>query len=128
MQSHLPSRLQILTRELRPSKMKKYSVIIDRDAEDDLFDIYTYSALNDSIERADRLFSSLRRTCFKLKTLPLRGNISLELFDVGVVEFREIHHTPYRIIYSIESSTVYIHCVLDRRRDIQTILQERLLR
>ena len=108
--------------------MKKYDVVVDQDAEDDLFDIYTHVALNDSTERADRLFSALRSTCYRLKTLPLRGNIPAELFDIGVVEFREIHYKHYRMIYSVEASKVLVHCVLDGRRDIQTILQERLLR
>ena len=108
--------------------MKKYDVIFDQDAEDDLFDIYTFAAMNDSVERADRLLSALRRTCQKLRKLPLRGKIPTELFQIGVVEFRELHYKPYRVIYSLESTTVYVHCVLDGQRDIQTILQERLLR
>jgi toxin ParE1/3/4 len=108
--------------------MKKYDVIFDHDAEDDLFDIYAFVAMNDSVEKADRLFESLRRSCLKLRKLPLRGNIPTELFEIGVIEFRELHYKPYRIIYSLESTTVYVHCVLDGRRDIQEILQERLLR
>jgi toxin ParE1/3/4 len=108
--------------------MKKYDVVFDHDAEDDLFDIYAFVAMNDSVERADRLFAALRRTCLKLQKLPLRGKIPTELFEIGVTEFRELHYKPYRIIYSFESSTVFVHCVLDGRRDIQTILQERLLR
>lgn len=108
--------------------MKKYEVLVDRDAEDDLFDIYSYVALNDSVERTDRLFSALRITCSKLKSLPLRGNIPAELFEIGVVEFREIRCKHYRIFYSVEASNVFVHCVLDGKRDIQTILQERLLR
>ena len=108
--------------------MKKYDVIFDHDAEDDLFDIYAFVAMNDSVERADRLFVALRRTCLKLRKLPLRGKIPTELFEIGVTEFRELHYKPYRIIYSFESPTVFAHCVLDGRRDIQTILQERLLR
>ena len=108
--------------------MKKYDVIFDRDAEEDLFDIYAFVAMNDSVERADRLFAALRRTCLKLRKLPLRGNIPSELFEIGVTEFRELHYKPYRVIYSLDSTTVYVHCVLDGRRDIQTILQERLLR
>ena len=75
--------------------MKKYNVFFDTDAEDDLFEIYSYVALNDSIESADKLFSSLRRTCYKLKALPLRGNILPELFEIGVTEFREIRYKPY---------------------------------
>jgi len=108
--------------------MKRYSIIFDIDAEEDLFDIYTYVALNDSLGQADKLFSSLRRTCCKLETLPLRGNILPELFEVGVTEFREVRYKPYRIIYSIESTSVNVHCVLDGRRDVQAILLERLLR
>lgn len=108
--------------------MKKYDVIFDHDAEDDLFDVYAFVAMNDSVERANRLFAALRRTCMKLRKLPLRGKIPTELFEIGVTEFRELHFKPYRIIYSFESTTVYVHCVLDGRRDIQTILQERLLR
>ena len=108
--------------------MRKYDVIFDHDAEDDLFDIYAFVAMNDSVERADRLFAALRRTCLNLRKLPLRGNIPTELFEIGVLEFRELHYKPYRIIYSFESTTVYVHCVLDGRRDIQTILLERLLR
>lgn len=108
--------------------MKRYKIYLDIDAEDDLFDIYSYVALNDSIESTDKLFLSLHHTCSKLKALPNRGNIPPELFDIGVTEFREISYKPYRIIYSIESTSVYIHCVLDGRRDMQTLLQERLLR
>jgi len=108
--------------------MKKYEVMFDQDAEDDLFDIYAFVAMNDSVESADRLFAALRRTCLKLRKLPLRGKIPTELFEIGVTGFRELHYKLYRIIYSLESTTVCVHCVLDGRRDIQTILQERVLR
>ena len=108
--------------------MKKHDVRIDIDADDDLFEIYRYVALNDSIEQADRLFEALKRTCYSLRTLPLRGHIPPELQGVGVSQFREIRFKPYRIFYSIDRTTVTIHCVLDGRRDMQTLLQERLLR
>jgi len=108
--------------------MRKYDVIFDEDAQDDLFDIYAFVALNDSVDRADRLFAALRQTCLKLRKLPLRGNIPKELSEIGVMEFREVHYKPYRIIYSLASTNVFVHCVLDGRRDIQDILQERLLR
>jgi toxin ParE1/3/4 len=108
--------------------MKKYNVLFDLDAEEDLFDIYRYVVLNDSIERADKLYTSIKKTCYKLKLYPHRGNIPSELFEIGVVEFRELRYKPYRIIYSIESTSVMVHCVLNGRRDIQSILQERLLR
>ncbi|MBF0492273.1 MAG: type II toxin-antitoxin system RelE/ParE family toxin [Deltaproteobacteria bacterium] len=108
--------------------MKKFNVILDQAAEDDLFEIYTYIALNNSEERADMIFKSLRDTCYLLSSQPQRGHIPPELLEIGRVEFKEIHCKPYRIFYSIEKSTVQIHCILDGRRDIQSILQERVLR
>lgn len=108
--------------------MKKFNVLFDLDAEEDLFDIYRYVVLNDSTERADKLFTSLKNACYKLKSIPLQGNVPTELFEIGVVEFRELRYKPYRIIYSIESTSVMVHCILDGRRDIQSIVQERLLR
>lgn len=110
------------------SKMKKRNVQLDNDAEADLFEIYRYVALNDSIEQADRLLGALKRACSSLRTLPLRGHIPPELQDIGVSQFREIRFKPYRIFYSIDRTTVTIHGVLDGRRDMQTLLQERLLR
>ena len=108
--------------------MKRFSVIIDNDAEEDLFEIYSFLALHESEERAITVTTALKDTCLSLTTLPLRGHIPPELFAIGVVEFREVHFKPYRVIYSVEKSTVFIHCVLDGRRDMQTLLHERLLR
>jgi len=50
------------------------------------------------------------------------------LDKMGIREFREIHFKPYRIVYSIHENEVFVHCVLDGRRDMQTLLQQRLLR
>jgi len=108
--------------------MRKYDVVVDNDAEDDLFDIYRYVALNDCVAQANGLIASLTRVCESLRTLPLRGHIPPELQSIGVSEFREIRYKPYRVCYSIEGRTVFIHCVLDGRRDMQTLLEERLIR
>ncbi len=108
--------------------MKKYKVLFDIEAENDLFEIYSFVAFNDPVEKADVLFSALRKTCYKLTSFPLRGHIQPELAEIGVKDFREIHYKPFRIIYSVGNKHVFVHCVLDGRRDIQTILKERMLR
>lgn len=108
--------------------MKRHSVQIDLDAEEDLLVIYRYVALNDSVGQADRLFDALKKACYSLRDLPLRGHIPPELHDICVSQFREIRFKPYRIFYSVDGATVTIHCVLDGRRDLQTLLEERLLR
>lgn len=106
----------------------KFTVNLVADAEIDLLNIYQYVALNDSLEKAVRLFDNLERTIMRLETMPLKGHCPPEMERIGVFEFREIFFKPYRIIYQVVKSDVYVHCVLDGRRDLQDILQERLLR
>ena len=45
-----------------------------------------------------------------------------------VAEAEEDIFKPYRIIYQIVGRKVFIHCVLDGRRNLQDILERRLLR
>ncbi len=105
-----------------------YKVFLISDAEEDIFEIYNYVAINDSPGNADKLFEKLQETCLKLDTFPERGHIPPELERIKVLGFLEIHFKPYRIIYQIRNKEVYIHCVLDGRRELQDLLQNRLLR
>jgi toxin ParE1/3/4 len=106
----------------------KFSVLLVEDAEKDLWEIYLYVAQNDSVEKADRLLHNLERAILKLETLPERGHFPPELERIGVREYREIFFKPYRIIYQVIRSEVLVHCVLDGRRDLQDLLQRRVLR
>jgi toxin ParE1/3/4 len=106
----------------------KYAVHLVEDAEKDLFDIYRYVALNDSPEKAEKLLDHLEQTILKLETFPERGHYPPELERIGVREYREVFYKPYRIVYQIMKSEVFIHCVLDGRRDLQELLQNRFLR
>jgi toxin ParE1/3/4 len=106
----------------------KFTVYVVEDAEKDLSDIYRYVAQNDSAEKADRLLDNLEQTILKLETMPGGGHLPPELERIGVREYREIFYKPYRIIYQVKKSEVFVHCVLDGRRDLQDILQSRVLR
>jgi toxin ParE1/3/4 len=108
--------------------MERYKVFIDPQAKRDLKEIFTYLAINDGSSVASRLLDSLEETCYKLEEFPERGHIPQELRQTGINKYLEIHSNPYRIIYEIENNIIYIHCVLDGRRNIQEILSERLLR
>ncbi|MCD6589102.1 MAG: type II toxin-antitoxin system RelE/ParE family toxin [Candidatus Fermentibacteraceae bacterium] len=103
-------------------------VFLLKDAEDDIYDICTFAAISNSPERADKLFKSLRKTCESLADFPLKGHVPPELERVTVFEYREVRCTSYRIIYRLRNESVFIHCVLDSRRNIQEILHRRLLR
>lgn len=105
-----------------------YQVHIVEDAEKDLFEIYQFVATNDSPEQADTLLANLEETCLRLSESPLRGHIPPELQRVSLEDYLEIHYKTYRIIYQVALKKVYIHCVLDGRRDLEELLRERLLR
>lgn len=106
----------------------KFMVHLTEDAEKDLLDIFRYVAENDSVEQADMLINDLEKSVERLETLSLGSHIPPELERIGVFDFREIHYKPYRIIYEIRNSDVFVHCVLDGRRDLQDLLQMRVLR
>lgn len=108
--------------------MKKFRVIIDTQAKLDLSDIFNFVHLHDSAEAAEFLLNKLEEACFRLEKLPQRGHVPEELRDTGIKRYLEVHFKPYRIIYEIKNSMIYIHSVLDGRRNIQEILNERILR
>jgi len=46
---------------------------------------------------------------------------------IGIQEYREMFFKPYRIIYRVMDKNVYILLIVDGRRDMQSLLQRRLL-
>jgi toxin ParE1/3/4 len=103
-------------------------VVLSADAERDIDDIVRYVAENDGLVHAERVLAGLERACAGLAGFPNRGNIPKELVSLGIREYREVHFKPYRIIYRVMARRVVVYCVLDGRRDMQSLLQLRLLR
>ena len=101
---------------------------IIRDDEKDLYEIYNYVRKSGSPINAQKLFLRLEQTCMSLTDNPKRWHIPPELERIGVYEYREIHIKRYRIIYQIINNDVFIHCILDGRRDLQELLEYRILR
>lgn len=74
------------------------------------------------------MFLRLEQTCMSLADNPERGHIPPELERIAVYEYREIHIKAYRIIYQIIDNDVFIHCILGGRRDLQELLEYKILR
>ena len=105
----------------------KYEVRIDNVASGDLYAIYRYVAINDSPVKAEHLLDNIQKAITSLETMPARGSCPPELQRWGIFDFREVFFKPYRIIYEIKGKTVFIHAVLDGRRNCEDLLQQRLL-
>jgi toxin ParE1/3/4 len=104
------------------------TVYILADAERDIVDIYDYVGRSDSLEKAEYVLEQIEMKCLDLSEFPNRGHFPPELERIGIFEYREIHFKPYRIIYQVFDSKVYVHCVLNGRRELQKLLEIRLLR
>jgi len=105
----------------------RFEVSLTADAERDIEDIHRYIAAHGGGVIADRVLKRIEQTCLGLATLPERGNVPKELLPLGISEYREAHSKPYRIIYRVIGRQVIVYCVLDGRRDMQSLLQLRLL-
>ncbi|MEA1991159.1 MAG: type II toxin-antitoxin system RelE/ParE family toxin [Thermodesulfobacteriota bacterium] len=106
---------------------REYNIIWADIAEKDLKNIIEYIA-DDSPINALKVFKKIKEKASSLYSFPDRGRLVPELKDQGILQYRELIHSPWRIIYRITESTVYVLSVLDARRNIEDILLKRLLK
>ena len=106
----------------------RYQVELTQGAEDDLEAIYDYMREYRSAEEADALLERLLGKLATLETFPLRGAVPKELEALGMAEFRQVLLAPFRLIYRVDGATVFVSVIADGRRDMQALLERRLLR
>jgi toxin ParE1/3/4 len=104
-----------------------FAVLLTNDAARDLDEIYNYIALHDSPQKADHVLERIEKVFSSLSEFPERGVYPSELLALGIREYREIFFKPYRIVYRVIDNIVYVLIVVDGRRDMQSLLQRRLL-
>jgi toxin ParE1/3/4 len=62
-----------------------------------------------------------------LSQFPERGSYPKELAALGIKEYRQTFFKPYRMIYRVIGNQVMIYLIIDGRRDMQSVLERRLL-
>jgi toxin ParE1/3/4 len=108
--------------------MKIFDLIIGINAEEELLDIFDYVSREDSEGKAVSLLETLMETINKLVFFSHRGHKIPEFDLLPAQNFLEIHYKPYRIIYKIVNDQVFVHHVLDGRRNVKQLLEEQLLK
>jgi toxin ParE1/3/4 len=104
-----------------------YRVFLTNSASRDLADIDDYLCTHDSPQSADQVLGKIEEALNSLAELPERGSYPRELVELGIREYREIYFKPYRIIYRVLGTTIYVYVIADGRRDMQSLLSRRLL-
>ena len=96
-------------------------------ARQDVLEIVDYIA-SDAPINAAKVLERLEARAASLNRFPERGRVTPELRHLGITSIRELIENPWRIVYEFSGSEVLIVGVLDSRRDLQSMLLERLLR
>ena len=106
---------------------KKYQVVWAEVAQRDLKQIIDYITI-DSPGNASRILQKIKQKVSALYSMPIRGRIVPELKEQGIQTYRELIISPWRVIYRISDTTVFILSVIDSRRNVEDILLERFTR
>ena len=104
-----------------------FRVLLTEDALHDLEALDDYIRSHDGPEKADYVLENIEAAILKLSDFPERGNHPPELSSLGIKAYREIFFKPYRIIYRVTGRKVHVYLVADGRRDMQALLERRLL-
>jgi toxin ParE1/3/4 len=108
--------------------MKRRDVIIAASASEDMVAILEHSLERFGIHAARDLDHQLDAAIRSLDRFGTRRRIVPELRQAGIVDYREILVKPFRIIFRIEHSEVWVVAVLDGRRNVEEVLFERVRR
>ncbi len=104
-----------------------FVVFLTADAARDLEELYQYIALHDAPGKAEHVLTSIEKALGSLSESPDRGAHPKELLALGILDYREIFFKPYRMIYRVVGNGVHVFLIADGRRDMQALLQRRLL-
>ena len=104
---------------------KSFDIIWTHTAENDLLDIVEYIAQNSSAN-ALNILKKIKEQVSELYFSPKRCRIVPELADQGINQYRDMIIPPWRVIYKISGSIVYVLSVLDSRQNVEDILLKRL--
>ena len=104
-----------------------FEVLLTAAAEADLEDLFDYIASHDSPIAANRLLDRIEKGLASLGSMPERGSHPKELLALGIRDYRQTFFKPYRLIYRVVDSRVYVYLIVDGRRDMQSLLARRLL-
>jgi len=105
----------------------KFEVRLTQGAEDDLEQIHSWLAEQRAADDADALLDMFSQVLAGLQEFPMRVTVPKELDALGIREFRQVLLHHYRVIYRVMGAAVYILIIADGRRDMQALLERRLL-
>ncbi|MGD0960556.1 MAG: type II toxin-antitoxin system RelE/ParE family toxin [Methylomonas sp.] len=103
-------------------------IVILESAEQDLKELREYLVKNFSVATWRETYGKLKKAIRVLKDNPYSGAILEEFETLNLSQYRQILSGMNRIIYEVRRDILYIHIIVDARRDLKSLLIRRLLR
>lgn len=110
------------------SRSTNYVVRVSAEAEADLDGIVDFIVVNDNAADALRVEKRILDALQQLQSAPMTGRVVPELRRQGVGQYRELIVAPWRIIFRVARRDVRVVTIIDGRRDVYSVLHERLRR
>ena len=105
-----------------------YKIVFLASAEQDMKELKNYVIKNFSPHTWQGTYSRLKDSIRNLKTFPFVGSIPEELERLNLTQYRQVISGMNRVIYEVRQEIIYIHVIADTRKDMKTLLTQRLLR
>lgn len=103
-------------------------IVILESAEQDLKLLRNYILKHFSADVWRSSYANIKQVIRHLQAFPQAGAMPGELEKLNLMQYRQVLSGMNRIIYELRQDTVYIHMIVDSRRDLSGLLARRLLR
>ena len=103
-------------------------VVVLESAQADLVELRSYIVKNFSVTTWRATYAKLKLAIRNLAKFPQLGGIPAELETLNPTQYRQILSGMNRVIYEVRQDAVYVHLIIDTRRDLKEVLMQRLLR
>ena len=103
-------------------------VVFLRSAEHDLKELKAYLTRHFGPAVWQASYTQIKEAVRTLESFPQGGSVPEELRKLHLTQYRQIISGKNRIIYEIRQDTLYIHIICDTRKNLLSVLAERLVR
>lgn len=106
-----------------------FRVVILDSAEQDLKALRAYILKHFSVDTWKVSYAKIKEAIRNLqKFLQSSGSIPEEIERLNLTQYRQVIAGMNKVIYEVRQDVIYIHIVVDARRDMKSLLTRRVLR
>jgi toxin ParE1/3/4 len=103
-------------------------VVLLQSAERDLVELKSYLVKKFGSSQWRISYAHLKESIRNLAHFPQAGVVTDELQTLNLTQYRQVICGMNRLIYEVRQDVVYVHMIVDTRRDVSTLLMQRILR